>query len=95
MKLETFYNQDPLRYLNEGDSDFEDLDVGHVVTKAFFSAVESDYLEPKTFWEALDYNDLEIKEKCKTRFENKFAIWLGEEFGNIARKLQYQKTGVW
>ena len=66
MKLETFYNQDPLRYLNEGDSDFEDLDVGHVVTKADFSlAVESDYLDPKTFQESWYYNDLEIQEKWR------------------------------
>ena len=33
LKLDKFYNQDPLRYLHEGDSDFKDLDVGHMVTK--------------------------------------------------------------
>ena len=58
LKLETFYNQDPLGYLNVRDSYFEDLDMGHVVTKTgLFLAVESDYLEPKTFREAWDYND--------------------------------------
>ena len=36
MKLDTFFNLDPLRYLNEGYSDFEDLEVGHVVTEKFF-----------------------------------------------------------
>ena len=36
LKLETFYNQDPLRYLNAGDSDFEDLDVGHMVNETGF-----------------------------------------------------------
>ena len=36
LKLETFYNQDLLRYLNAVDSDVEDLDVGHVVTKTVF-----------------------------------------------------------
>ena len=51
--METFYNQDPLRYLNARDSYFEDLDVGHVVTKTgLFLAVESENLEPKKFREA-------------------------------------------
>ena len=36
MKLETFNKQDSLCYLNAGDSDFEDLDMGHVVTETDF-----------------------------------------------------------
>ena len=41
IKLETFYNQEPLHCLNADDSDFEDLDMGHVVTKTgFFSGGE-------------------------------------------------------
>lgn len=36
LKLEKFYNQDPLRYLNENDSYFEDVDMGHVVIKTVF-----------------------------------------------------------
>ena len=53
LKLETFYNQDLLQYLNARDSYFEDLDVGHVVTKkGLFLAVESENLEPKKFREA-------------------------------------------
>ena len=47
--MDKFYNQDPLQYLNAGDSDFKDLDMGHVVIKTVFLAVESDYLDPKTF----------------------------------------------
>ena len=48
----TGYGQ-TLRYLNAGVSDFEDLYLGHGVTKTgLFLAVESDYLGPKTFREA-------------------------------------------
>ena len=36
MKLETFYNQDPLQYLNAEDSDVEDLDMGNVVIETVF-----------------------------------------------------------
>ena len=53
-----------LRYLNAGVSDFEDLYVGRGITETgFFSAVESDYLGPKTFREAWDYYDPEKQEK--------------------------------
>ena len=66
LKLEAFYNQDPLRYLNKGDSYFKDLDVGHVVTETgFFSEVERDYLETKTFREAWDYNDPDKQENWR------------------------------
>ena len=57
-KLETFYNKDPMRYLDETNDfldrdlneDFEVSDVGNIVFQSgFYSAVESDYLEPKSF----------------------------------------------
>ena len=72
--METFYNQDPLRYLNAEDSDFEDLDMGHVVTETgFFLAVESDYLEPKMFQEAWDYNDPEKQEKWRNAIQKEIC----------------------
>ena len=58
----------PLRYINAGDKDFEDVVVGHGVTETgLFLAVESDYLGPKRCCEAWDYNDPEIKKRWSRR----------------------------
>ena len=60
-----------MRYLDETndfldrnlDNDFEELDVVNIVFESgFYSAVESDYLEPKSFREAWDQKDLVIRE---------------------------------
>ena len=65
--FETGYGQ-LLRYLNAGDSVFENLYVGHRVTKTgLFLAVESDYLGPKTYREARDYKYPEIQKRWTSR----------------------------
>ena len=97
-KLETFYNKDPMRYLDETndflyrnlDKDFEDTDVGNIIFESgFYSAVESDYLEPKSFREAWDQKDPVIWELWKNSIRKEIRDMIRRGCGDIEKSQIY------